>query len=235
MSCLGKIGKAGMVVLGLYIIGSIGGCFWTRAQHLAEPESRTYRDVPGMTSDFVKEQRAKNRRKNQASSSKVESPTGQFAVYFKAKEGANKRFIFDVQPRNNVGDIKVKIEERGNKHSVIGGNASFNVVFWNPKHTERPGLAFNIMTGSEKGCRIQEYNEAYPTIFIGDGERITAQYNWDDTVSFAKERIDVSNAIDKRTYTTSLPQLNIPIESYIIQAHDKKPQPMEVFYSSRSR
>ena len=235
MSCLGTIGKTSMIVFGLYILGSVAGCFYQRAKYLNEPESRTYRDVPGATADFVKEQQAKNKRKNQASSSKVESPTGQFAVYFKAKEGANKRFIFDVQPRNNVGDIKVKIEERGDKNSVIGGDASFNVVFWDPAHTERPGLAFRIEAGSERGCSVYDYNDAYQTIYIAKGERITAQYNWDNTVSFAKERIDVSNAVDKRMYTKSLPQLNVPIENFIIQAHQRKPQPMELQFSSRSR
>ena len=235
MSCMGVVGKTGMIVFGLYILGSVAGCFYQRAKYLNEPESRTYRDVPNMTADFVKEQQAKNQQKKRTLSSKVVSPSGRFTVDFKVKEGANKRFVFDVQPRNNSGDIKVKIEEQGDKNSVIGGMASFNVVFWDPTHTERPGLAFRIETGSEKGCALRGYNEAYQTIYIGKNERITAQYNWDDTVSFAKERIDLSGATDKRTYTDSLPQLNVPIQNFIIQAHQRKPQPMELKFLSRSR
>lgn len=235
MSCFGKITKAGLYVIGGYVLVNMIGCLTQRAKYINEPESRTYRDVPGMTADFVKEQQAKNRARSGTSTPKLVTPSGKFAVDFKVKEGANKRFVFNVRPRNNYGDLKVHIEEWGDKYSVIGGPASFNVVFWDPTNPQSTGLAFRVEMESERGCAVREYDDSYQTIYIGKNEKISAEYNWDNTVNFAREPVDVSNATDKRTYTVTLPQLNIPVQNFIIQAHQKKPQPIEIKHMGRSR
>lgn len=122
-------------------------------------------------------------------------PCGTFEVDLMAFSGENKRFSFRIKGKEKSGELRVYCSEYASKESDIGGNARFNVVFWDADKKSQKGQGFLLDFGRSKGVLIRAFDASKQTVYITNGQHVTAQLSYkSNRIIFSDIGLQFNNA-----------------------------------------
>lgn len=185
--------------------------------NMTQPQTDFSSDIPGATADFVKTQLAKDPTMQKKTAPR---PSGKFIVDILTRHGPDKRFTFNIKPRNNRNEILMDIKETGDKASTIGGMLRFNVIFWDPAQPDHDGLSFQICFNDEQGVFIRPAEKTLKTIYVANKERICTQLAQRD-VHFYTLQPNLKHTHILSNSRVLLPENLMPIKKSVIQNHNK--------------